>query len=108
MTEPITGGRPTPAPIDCETAVRRLWHYIDGRLATMARDDVDAHLATCEGCPPHFAFARTMRGALASIAPAPAGTEDEARLRVRVRVALTAARIERAAQYDRHDDDGCR
>jgi anti-sigma factor RsiW len=85
--------------------VRRLWDYIDGRLATMARGEVDAHLATCERCPPHFAFARTMRSALASIAPAAAGAEDEARLRERVRVALTAARIERSAQCDSCDDD---
>lgn len=105
MTEPTESGRSTPARIDCETAVRRLWDYIDGRLATMARDEVDTHLATCENCPPHFAFARTMRGALASIMPGPADADTEARLRERVRVALTAARIERAAQCDRCDDE---
>jgi anti-sigma factor RsiW len=93
------------APIDCDTAVRRLWDYIDGRLPAMARVEVDAHLATCEGCPPHFAFARTMRRALASIAPASVGAEEEARLRERVRVALTAARIERAARGRRAEDD---
>lgn len=106
MTERFTSGLPTPAPIDCETAVRRLWDYIDGRLATMARDEVDAHLETCEQCPPHFDFARTMRGALAASAPSPAGADDEARLRERVRVALTAARVERAANGEQRDDEG--
>lgn len=103
--EPTGSGHETRAPIDCDTAVRRLWDYIDGRLATMAREEVDAHLATCERCPPHFAFARTMRGVLASIVPPVADAEYEARLRERVRVALTAARVERAVSCDRRDDD---
>jgi len=103
--QPTGSGRESHAPIDCDTAVRRLWDYIDGRLATMARDEVDAHLATCERCPAHFAFARTMRGVLASIVPAAADAEYEARLRERVHVALTAARVERAAGCERPDSD---
>jgi anti-sigma factor (TIGR02949 family) len=77
-----------PAPIDCEHAVRRLWDYLDGRLPTIARDEVQAHLATCEGCAPHFTFARSMQQLLAaSGAPrVPAGDDD--RLRERVRNAL--------------------
>jgi hypothetical protein len=44
MTEPTKSAHPTPAPIDCETAVRRLWDYIDGRLATMAQDELLARV----------------------------------------------------------------
>lgn len=78
----------TAAPIECETAVRRLWDYLDGRLPTLARDEVEAHLAACAVCPPHFAFARQLRSTLAAAAPPPAGDDDEARLRQRVRRAL--------------------
>ena len=76
-----------PAHIDCEATIRRLWDYLDGRLPEMARAEVEAHLATCAYCPPHFVFARTMQGALAASTPAAADT-DEDRLRERVRAAL--------------------
>lgn len=75
------------APIDCETAVRRLWDYLDGRLPALRADEVEAHLATCERCPPHFAFASRMRHALAASTPAP-DSADEDRLRRRVQAAL--------------------
>ena len=75
-------------PIDCETAVRRLWDYLDGRLPAMASHDVEAHLAVCRRCPPHFAFARDLQRALAASAPPDASPDEEARLRDRIRVAL--------------------
>ena len=77
----------TAGPIDCETAVRRLWDYLDGRLPPGAHDEVEAHLAACAVCPPHFAFARAIRDALAASGP-PLVAAEEARLRERVRVAL--------------------
>jgi anti-sigma factor (TIGR02949 family) len=74
--------------IDCDTAVRRLWDYLDGRLSAIAREEVEAHLATCELCPPHFEFAQHVRTAIAaSGAPVPAELEVTD-LRVRVRDAL--------------------
>jgi len=76
-----------PAPIDCETAVRRLWAYLDGRLTEMSHREVEAHLASCELCPPHFAFAAEMRRALAASSQS-LSSGDEARLRMRVRGAL--------------------
>ncbi|GJG86723.1 hypothetical protein tb265_19040 [Gemmatimonadetes bacterium T265] len=79
--------RAVPAPIDCHTAVQRLWDYLDGRLPPVARDEVEVHLAVCALCPPHFAFARTMQQALAASAPSTPDDED-ARLRERVRRAL--------------------
>ena len=83
----IAGQSPVPAAIDCETAVRRLWDYLDNRLPAISHGEVEAHLATCAYCPPHFVFARTMQGALAASTPAAADT-DEDRLRERVRAAL--------------------
>lgn len=88
MTRAATPGSTGPAPIDCKTAVLRLWDYLDGRLPDMAREEVEAHLATCAVCPPHFTFARDMQRALASSAPRRIPADEEARLRERVRGAL--------------------
>ena len=93
MTNDTATGTLPPAPIDCEHAVRRLWDYVDGRLPTMARDEVEAHLVTCEMCLRRFDFARTMQGAIASTLPPLVEADEEARLRERVRVALMAARL---------------
>ena len=54
----------TASPLDCEHAVRRLWDYLDGRLPNLAREEVEAHLATCELCTSRFAFAQKMQQAL--------------------------------------------
>ncbi|MBL0169898.1 MAG: zf-HC2 domain-containing protein [Gemmatimonadaceae bacterium] len=43
---------------DCEQTVRRLWDYLDGQLGSVDRRAVDAHLADCDRCPPHFEFER--------------------------------------------------
>jgi predicted anti-sigma-YlaC factor YlaD len=53
--------------------------------------EVEAHLATCAACPPHFAFAaRTLDALAAARADAPSPDEDAA-LRVRVQAALHTA-----------------
>ena len=88
MTQPTTHGRGRPGPIDCDTAVRRLWDYLDGRLPDMARAAGAAPRATCAGGPPHFTFARTRPGALAASAPPRVLPDEEARLRKRVRDTL--------------------
>ena len=78
---------------DCEQTVRRLWDYLDGELSTADFAAVDAHLAHCDRCPPHFAFERrflqAVRDARANIA-----TLDRvglAQLRARVIDTLDAA-----------------
>ena len=88
MTHSSVAHGTVPSPIDCETAVRRLWDYLDGRLLAIAREEVEAHLEMCERCPPHFDFARKIRSALAESAPPPLGADEEARLEKRVRDAL--------------------
>jgi hypothetical protein len=50
---------PSVAPIDCETAMRRLWDFLDEELASDCYEEVAAHVASCEGCASHVAFART-------------------------------------------------
>lgn len=91
----------TPSAIDCATAVRRLWDYLDARLSSVARDEVEAHLATCEKCPPHFAFAERMKASLARTAMPAISNEEEHHLRGRVRAALD--RLAKEAS-----DDGAR
>ena len=78
----------TPSPIDCSTAIRRLWDYLDGYLSSVAKDEVEMHLATCELCAPHFEFAERMKQSLAKTTLPAISSEEEARLRDRVRGAL--------------------
>ena len=56
--------RGDPEPFDCHAAVSRLWDYLDGALGEADARAVDAHLAECERCPPHFDFERTFLSAV--------------------------------------------
>ena len=85
--EPGTADAARRGAIDCETTVRKLWDYLDGRVAGMGRGDVEAHLASCELCAPHFVFAGEMRSALAASLPVVSGAK-ESELRYRVCSAL--------------------
>ena len=42
--------------IDCRTAVRQLWDYLDGELDDQRMDEVRQHLDTCRHCLPHAEF----------------------------------------------------
>lgn len=81
-----------PTAIECETAVRRLWDYVDGGLPLVARAEVDVHLVTCELCARRFAFGRTIKAELAKLGGAlPLADIDEVRrdeLSLRIRAAL--------------------
>jgi anti-sigma factor RsiW len=77
-----------PDPIDCKTAVMRLWDFLDGRLPSVAHAEVEEHLATCALCPPHFEFARSMQSALANSSLGSGRDDEEVRLIERVRAAL--------------------
>jgi len=83
-----------PTAIDCLTAVRRLWDYLDGRLSVAAHDEVEAHLAVCAKCPPHFTFAERMKRSLAERTGTEISSDDATRLRDRVRGALARFALE--------------
>ena len=75
----------TPALIDCRTAARALYDYLDGRLPHASHAEVHQHLATCADCADHFTFARR----LLNVIPAAFPIEPEAQaLRRRIVEAL--------------------
>ena len=76
------------ATLDCLAVVRRLWDYLDGRLPTDEAAAIDAHLAGCGECPPHFAFERAF---LAAVSAARPHDPDVTRLRARVLERLHAS-----------------
>ena len=87
MTDARERPAANPAPIDCEAAARRLWDFLDGELDPAHAAEVEAHLATCRRCPPHFAFAQRMAAEIGAAERAP--TPPDA-LRARVLEALRA------------------
>jgi anti-sigma factor (TIGR02949 family) len=42
--------------IDCQTAVRQLWDYLDSELDDQRMAEVHHHLETCSHCLPHAQF----------------------------------------------------
>jgi anti-sigma factor (TIGR02949 family) len=75
-----------PAPFDCHDAVRRLWDYLDGALGDEDVRAIDAHLARCAKCPPHFRFERAFLDAVRAARAEHSGVPA---LRTRVVAALT-------------------
>jgi anti-sigma factor RsiW len=80
-------------PFDCHAAVMRLWDYLDGELREADVRAVDAHLAECDKCPPHFRFERAFLRAVrrARRDPPPPGAPDGAGRRLRDRVVAVLA-----------------
>jgi len=52
------------APIDCRSAVSRLWDFLDRELDSTRLAEVEAHVALCEKCAEHFRFARAFLAAV--------------------------------------------
>jgi anti-sigma factor (TIGR02949 family) len=50
--------------IDCTTAVRQLWDYLDGELDDERMGQVRQHLENCSHCLPHAEFGRRFMAAL--------------------------------------------
>lgn len=75
----------TIAPIDCHSAMRELWDYLDDELPAERTEQIRAHLATCTGCHEHMQFCRAFLQQIElPVVPAAA----VANLRERVRAAL--------------------
>ncbi|MEX1043187.1 MAG: zf-HC2 domain-containing protein [Acidimicrobiia bacterium] len=47
--------------IDCTSAVRRLWNFIELDLPEAERDEMDKHLAFCRRCCGEVEFAEELR-----------------------------------------------
>lgn len=76
--------------LSCGETVRAMWNYVDNALPGPMRDAVTAHLAGCDNCAGHVAFARRLVEGLAT-APVPAA--EVKALEERVRSALRTAAI---------------
>ena len=50
--------------IDCQTAVRQLWDYLDEELNDQRMDEVRQHLETCQHCLEHAEFGQRFIQAL--------------------------------------------
>jgi anti-sigma factor (TIGR02949 family) len=50
--------------IDCRSAVRQLWDYLDGELDDERMAQVQRHLESCQRCLPHETFGRRFLEAL--------------------------------------------
>lgn len=50
--------------IDCTSAVRRLWDFIELRLDEPQREEMEEHLAFCRRCCGEVEFAEELRGLL--------------------------------------------
>lgn len=78
-----------PYPIDCESAMRRLWEYLDGALPDADAAAIRAHVAECAGCRAHTEFER---GLLDRITAAREEHDDADGLRAAVLETLRRAR----------------
>lgn len=76
MTEPT---------LSCSETIRALWDYVDNTLPSPLRDAVEHHLAGCDNCAGHVAFARRLVEALQTT---PVDRAELERLEARVRHAL--------------------
>jgi anti-sigma factor RsiW len=76
-----------PAQIDCETAARALYDYLDGRLPTPTMHVVHEHIDTCRKCAGHFTFARRVLELVPSALPLSEGAHT---LRARIVQSLKA------------------
>jgi anti-sigma factor (TIGR02949 family) len=76
-----TGGSDAESMMDCESAVRQLWDYLDGQLDARAEAAIRAHMDRCGHCFPHAQFGELVLKAVAEQRRAP--TESPS-LRTRV------------------------
>ena len=80
---------------DCASVVRDLWEYLDGRASTANAEEIEAHLAWCDGCRAHFAFEERLVQTLGQLRRK---HSDPARLRAKVLGVLQAAGFGRSGE----------
>lgn len=92
MTDSMSDASVEVPVFDCEQTVRRLWDYLDGQLGPVDVAAVDAHLAACDRCPPHFEFEQRFLTAVRDARAVLQRPDDNhtAALRTRVLARLTA------------------
>ncbi len=74
--------------LDCETAVRALWAYLDGAMSDPDTRALERHLARCESCRAHADFEARLVDELVRMRRT---HSDPDRLRARVVSALREA-----------------
>lgn len=72
-------------PIDCRSAMRELWDYLDSELPAERTEQIRLHLASCTGCHEHMQFCRAF---LAQIDMPLVSADAVTSLRARVQDAL--------------------
>ena len=63
MSDKDISAEPPPG-LDCGHVVRRLWDYLDGRVAEEEREQIVAHLAWCNACSSHYHFEQSFLNAV--------------------------------------------
>ena len=74
--------------IDCRTAMRQLYDFLDQELSEQAMQRVREHLEACRACFEHASFERDL---LATLADGWKGVAATPELRLRIRQQLRAA-----------------
>ncbi len=69
--------------IDCGTAVRMLWDYLDGNLGPQEVEAIQAHVNRCSHCFSHADFGQVVLDAIAQVRKA---QQDHASSALRERV----------------------
>lgn len=59
----------------CESVVRQLWPYLDGKVDEADRERIVAHLESCERCRSHMDFARAFLDAVGRLGPRASATD---------------------------------
>ena len=60
----MTGGVPR---LDCVTAMRQLWDFLDGELTPEREAAVRRHIEECAGCLPHAEWGERFLAALGAV-----------------------------------------
>ncbi len=75
-----------PPMLDCATAVRKLWDYLDGNLAGVDQEALRVHVTRCAHCFSHADFGQLLLDAVAELRraePEPASLREGVLARLR-------------------------